>query len=261
MNILKRSIIEVFRFVLPAQAKRSLFHLSFHLAPDEFEEFSYRYAHAPNQRLALCSLAARGFEPKTIVDVGAFQGRWSEMVRNIWPASDLFMIEPNADRDSRVRQVATDLGATLFDQLLGATNGDKVDFNVMGSGSSVMNERSPLTRAKVTRELATLDSLISDVRPPALLKIDAQGYELEILKGSSRLLSDFEAVLLEVAIIEVNEGAPLIDSVLSFMKRLGFVAYDILEIHRRPLDQALNQLDILFVKECSDLIRDKSHYA
>jgi len=52
--------------------------------------------------------------------------------------------------------------------------------------------------------------------------------------------------LLEIAIIESNEGAPLLHDVVAFMKTLGFVAYDILEVHRRPLDKALNQFDIIF---------------
>ena len=75
------------------------------------------------------------------------------------------------------------------------------------------------------------------------------------------ITATFEAVLVEVATIEVNEGAPLIHEVLPFVKSLGVVAYDILQLHRRPLDRALNQVDIVFVRERSDLIVDKRHYA
>ena len=123
-----------------------------------------------------------------------------------------------------------------------------------------MSERSGLSRTTEARRLRTLDSLLEDVRPPGLLKIDAQGYELEILRGASRVLPAFEAVLLEIAVIEINEGAPLLHEVIAFMKSLGFVTYDILEIHRRPLDGALNQVDIIFVREQSDLIADKRHF-
>ena len=67
--------------------------------------------------------------------------------------------------------------------------------------------------------------------------------------------------MLEIAIIEINEGAPLLHDVIAFMRSLGFVAYDILEIHRRPLDKALNQVDIVFVREQSVLLSDKRHFA
>ena len=51
------------------------------------------------------------------------------------------------------------------------------------------------------------------------------------------------------------------DDVLAFMKKYGFVAYDVVEIHRRPLDGALNQLDIMFVREDHPLRTDVRHYA
>jgi hypothetical protein len=93
------------------------------------------------------------------------------------------------------------------------------------------------------------------------LKIDAQGYELEILKGSTLLIESIDAILLEIALIEINEGAPLLHEVLPFMRSIGFVAYDVLEIHRRPLDRALNQIDVLFVRVDSPLLSDKRHFA
>ena len=96
---------------------------------------------------------------------------------------------------------------------------------------------------------------------PVFLKIDAQGYELEILRGATNVLEKAEAVLLEIAIIEINEQAPLLHDVVQFMKDISFVTYDIVEIHRRPLDGALNQIDVIFVREESALIYDKRHYA
>jgi hypothetical protein len=81
------------------------------------------------------------------------------------------------------------------------------------------------------------------------------------LNGALTVLPAFEAVLLEIAVIEINEGAPLLDEVVAFMKKCGFVTYDILEIHRRPLDGALNQVDIIFIRVESQLIADKRHYA
>jgi FkbM family methyltransferase len=236
---------------LPAGIKNSLFHFTYHLAPDEFEKFSHAYAFAPNMRLGLEAMAALGFSPRSIVDVGAYQGRWSEMARSIWPDSSIVMVEPNAAKEPNVGTVAQRIGARLVENLLGAEDGQEVYFNVMASGSSVMSERSPLT----------LDTVIGQLRGPALLKIDAQGYELEILKGARLLLKDVEAVLLEVSIIEINEGAPLLHDVVLFMKNAGFVSYDILEIHRRPLDRALNQVDIIFVREGSQLHADNRHFS
>lgn len=261
MKALKSFIIKILQRILPDRIKNSIFHLSFHLARPEYEKFAYLYSYAPNMEMGLAAMAARGFSPRTIIDAGAFEGNWSRLAKNIWPSCSLVMIEPNLAKTEILLGVAKDLDAVLFSELLGADNDKSVPFYVMESGSSIMAERSAVPRTAETRRLRTLDSLPVDIKAPAFLKIDAQGYELEILKGAGRVLPAFEAVLLEVAIIEINEGAPLLHEVVAFMKSHGFVAYDILEIHRRPLDKALNQVDIVFVNEQSRLISDKRHFA
>jgi FkbM family methyltransferase len=260
MNALKTAAIRVLNRVLPGRTKNSFFHLSFHLARAEFERFAHEYSFAPHMQFGLTEMAMRGFYPKTIIDVGAFEGAWSHMVKQIWPISRLCMIEPNLEKRTHLVKVAKDLDATLFFELLGAENNQAVRFNVMGSGSSIMKERSGVPRTVETRYLRTLDAMIKEIKPPGLLKIDAQGYELQILKGALETLLRVDAVLLEIAIIEINEGAPIFHDVIGFMRSHGFVAYDILEIHRRPLDKALNQIDVMFVREHSVLLSDKRHF-
>jgi FkbM family methyltransferase len=261
MNKLKTAAIAALNRILPNRVKNAVFHLSYHLARAEFERFAFEYGSAPHMKYGLRDAAKRGLAPTTIVDVGAYRGEWSKLAKEIWPTSRMFMIEPNLTNRADLAVVADDLGATLHWELLGAEENKTIPFYVMGSGSSVMNENSALPRTVETRRLRRLDTLLDHIEPPGFLKIDAQGYELQILEGASNVLPAFEAVLLEIAIIEVNQGAPLIHEVLSFMKERGFVTYDIVEIHRRPLDRALNQVDIIFVREQSALIADKRHFA
>ena len=259
MNLLKRAVVRVLNASLPARFKNSFVHLSFHLAPSEFARFSHSYCIAPSMMHGLEIMAARGFAPRTVIDVGAYEGGWSIIAKKIWPACNLTMIEPNRAKHSKLGEVALNLDGDLFDDLLGARNGEEVRFNVMGTGSSVMSERSPIDRVVEVRKLTALDSLPINFEPPSFIKIDAQGYELEILKGAVEAIKSFEAILLEIAIIVINEGAPILHDVFAYMKALGFVTCDILELHRRPLDNALSQVDILFVREESALLTDRSY--
>ena len=109
------------------------------------------------------------------------------------------------------------------------------------------------------RKLRALDALF-DERGFDFIKLDVQGYELEVLRGAQRILAGVEAVLLEVSLLKINRGAPILDEVVAFMRERQFVAYEILEIHRRPLDRAMNQVDIIFVRQDSPLLADTSHY-
>ncbi|MDA9521547.1 hypothetical protein XI06_14610 [Bradyrhizobium sp. CCBAU 11434] len=261
MNKVKWAIAAALDTLLPEQLKKSLLHLSFHLARSEFDRFAYEYSFAPNMEFALTSAAKRGLQPATIIDVGAFEGNWSLLASSIWPSSRFAMIEPNRSKREMLTRVADRIGATVFSELLGAQDDAVVSFNVMETGSSVYGERSPLPRSTETRRLRRLDTMLTDFQGPGFLKIDTQGYELEVLRGATKLLDKIDAILLEVALIEINQGAPLLHDVLPFMHNIGFVTYDVMEIHRRPLDRAMNQIDILFLRPTSSLLSDKRHFA
>lgn len=119
-----------------------MFHSSFHPARTEFEMHT-TYSFAPRMDFGLAEIATRGFFSATIVDIGAFEGDWSRLAKRIGPRSRLFMIEPNAQKKPLLVGVAKELDARLLCDLLGAEVDQEVQFNLMGSGSSIMSERSP----------------------------------------------------------------------------------------------------------------------
>jgi len=59
---------------------------------------------------------------------------------------------------------------------------------------------------------------------------------------------------MEVSLIEINEGAPLGADIVEFMSRTDYRLYDICSFMRRPYDDALWQIDALFVHEESALV-------
>lgn len=257
--LLKDVLIATSKKLLPRRIRNSLVHFSFNIARDEFDKFAFLYAYAPNMRLGLEALKQRGFSPKTIVDVGAFHGQWSQIAKAIWPQAQLAMIEPNKQQIQQLTTVSSELNAQLYCELLGAEDGKEVSFYVMDSGSSIYEERSSVNRTKEFRQIQQLDTVLHDWDSIDLLKIDAQGYELEIMKGAERLLASTKSVLLEVSLIQTNQGAPLLHDITEFMYGKGFVAYEILEFHRRPLDNALNQIDILYIYKDAEQLADKRH--
>jgi hypothetical protein len=78
------------------------------------------------------------------------------------------------------------------------------------------------------------------------------------LAGGEKTLENTEYIILEVSLFHFFKQAPVFCDVVAYMKARGFVLYDIYELQYRPLDHALSQVDIAFVKEGGQF--RKSHY-
>ena len=130
----------------------------------------------------------------------------------------------------------------------------------METGSSVLEELSPYNRIYVEKELITLDSLLE--RYPGFkkldfLKLDVQGYELNVLQGASELLKLTELILMETSLAQNNRGCPLFSDVIKFMTEQDFRLLDFCSQARRK-DGSLWQTDLLFIKNTSAFISKPS---
>jgi FkbM family methyltransferase len=211
---------------------------------------------------ALSLLKENGFAPGLIVDVGANRGLWTIEAQCIFPTARFFLVDADPANAESLHDLCASLPrCTYLIALLGAECRADVLFWQMGTGSSVLPERSEFDRNRLRLPMTTLDSeLHGNDDGAVLIKLDVQGYELEVLKGASTLLSRAEVIILECSLIEYNEGAPLFADVVEFMSAHGFVAYDFFGQNRRESDGALFQFDAVFVKSDSMLRRAFSRW-
>ena len=215
----------------------------------------------PSMEWSLMNIKKLGFYPDFVIDVGAYDGEWTQMIKVIFPSAKVLMIEAQQDKEIALKAVTQKSPGTYFHiDLLGAESGKQVTFNVNSTVSSVLEEYKPNNFKKDLRGLQTLDNIIENYSKlgfPDFIKLDVQGYELEVLKGFSENLTHVQFVLCEVSLIEINKGCPLISDVIRFMDDIGFITYDICSFIRRPLDRALWQTDILFIKKTHLLNQNK----
>ena len=95
---------------------------------------------------------------------------------------------------------------------------------------------------------------------PYLIKVDVQGAELSVMDGAEGILQETEVIILEVSLFKTMSTNPEIHDVLGYMRKRGFVTYDIFGFRYRPLDGALSQIDMVFVKE-NGLFRQSHAFA
>ena len=217
-------------------------------------EYLIRRLDVPTIPSALERLCTLGYKPNRIFDVGAHVGDFARLCRSVWPASSISCFEVLPHRVRQLRAWAAQDGRTeVFDCLLGARSRDAVPFHEMETASSVLDEHVHQVDPVNSYPMRTID----EVGQPDFLKMDVQGYELEILKGAERSLSGVSAILTEIHLIDIHMGVALFDEMVVFLRSRDFVAYDICGFYRRPLDRALWVADMVFVPINSPLRFDK----
>ncbi|WP_026899006.1 FkbM family methyltransferase [Daejeonella oryzae] len=213
----------------------------------------------PSQQKSFNNLKKSGISPKIVLDIGAYEGNWARDLKNIFPDAQILMIEGQTSKSEILKTVCkNNTGIDYHIALLGASS-KLVNFNIYDTASSVLEENNQTEAIKEERELICLDNLLlnSLYHKPDMIKIDTQGYELEVLKGSENTLKYASMVLLEVSLIDIYRDCPLVADVLAFMAERDFVLFDICSLMHRPLDGALYQSDFLFVKKDSILRKNK----
>jgi FkbM family methyltransferase len=204
-----------------------------------------------------------GFQPKTVVDVGVASGTM-ELYR-AFPDSYFLLIEPLKEFESDLISISKQYRGSYILAAAGSSSGE-VTFNLHKNhldGSSLYKENmgTEADGYEITVPMIRIDDIIKDKQliGPYLIKVDVQGAELDALEGAQQALLEAEVVVLEVSLFEFMKGAPQFFDVVSYMKNRGFAAYDIILGWNRPLDNALGQIDIVFVKDKGMFRQDHSY--
>lgn len=236
-------------------------NLAFRIARRLFDRLDWKaqdalvqHAHREYEELTYRRLSEIGMRASTIVDIGAYHGSWSRMMRTVLPAARIHMVEAQPALAPKIERAAREIGNALaHSALLSSEEGQEVAFHVMGTGSSMRRENSSVEAETLILRTTTLDRLLgSGLDGPLFLKLDAQGAELDILRGGLETLKRSDYVQIEVAFQNYNDGAPLVAEVMAFMRENAFLATEIVGFSR-PADH-LVQADFLFAR-AGDVLR------
>ena len=198
----------------------------------------------------------QGFSPATVIDVGAAYGSFAMQCHDVFQDPRYMLVEPLVEYQPHLEAVIqAQIPNAEYISAAAAAKSGEVTINVHPDlvGSSLYLEKEEFNVNGVPRIVPriTLDHLVrhAKLEPPFLLKIDTQGAELNVLSGYEENLQQTEFVILEVSFFKFFERGDQLHDVIAFMKSRGFVAYDMCDFQYRPLDDALSQVDIVFVKE------------
>jgi FkbM family methyltransferase len=195
---------------------------------------------------------------ETRVSAGAAYGDWTRFACRCWPDARFLMIEPLIEFADALNVLARQCPNTRW---INAAAGAEAGVQEIGIGRNLLT--SSLAYPGQTQRavpVVTIDNLMSDgsLQQPGLMKLDVQGYEIKVLEGAHTATAGCTAVMRELPFYRFAPGMSLVHESIAWMAARGFRPYEIVDTMRRPLDGAMGQCDILFVREAHALLSSNS---
>lgn len=173
-----------------------------------------------------------------VLDVGAHFGEYGRFLRGIGFAGLIISVEPVEANFERLEREARGDGHWAVHHLaLGARDGvseinvtEGTDFTSFLSPNAYSTAEFPGSSRVVRRErvpVQRLDRFVQDClggagNPRVYLKLDTQGYDLEVLRGAEGCLHRIVALQSEVSVKPIYEGQPSLTEALTHLGTLGF---------------------------------------
>jgi FkbM family methyltransferase len=198
---------------------------------------------------------------ETVLDVGANEGRFATRLRDegftgrivsFEPLSSAFALLASASAADRTWEcLRLALGATTGEATLNvAGNLASSSFLPMDSGLSEMEPRLAYTGTEEC-SLSTLDVLgphLFQREERLYLKLDVQGFELEVLRGAETTLDRVLALEVELSLTQLYDGAPLMAEVVAYLAERDYVLLGTEPAYVHPRTNEPLQVDGLFAR-------------
>jgi FkbM family methyltransferase len=204
------------------------------------------------------NLFIKEYKPDAIIDVGAHIGEFTVGCLNTISDCEYFLFEPNEFETHDILKSIPKVN--LYRHLIFDTECE-VDFYTRKNngrycgGSSIFKELgSAYTNVTPIKIKTKRIEDIIDVSNfnKIFIKIDVQGAELNVVKSCKSFLEKVDFILLELPFFgKYNSDTPSFVEHLIEMEKLGFLPYDVPELHY--INDSLMQIDVLFINKNNEL--------
>lgn len=198
---------------------------------------------------ALRRLSATHSDIRTVVDVGASDGRWSVGARRHFPDASFLLFEAlEAPHGAALRALAADPAFRVVLAAAGDREGT-VHFNAEDAfGGAASTEATGDGDIVVPMSTIDLEVARLGLSGPFLIKLDTHGFEVPILAGAETTLASTSAIVIEAYNFPIHPDALLFPDMCRHLMDRGFRVLDLVDVMRRPRDDALWQFDLVLTR-------------
>lgn len=192
------------------------------------------------------------------VDVGANRGQFSIYASRLFANADFFCFEPlSVPFDVSKKLLKGDRFALERVALGAGSYKTAMNISAHDDSSSILGMRSKQTETfsgtgfvgSEGIDVVSLDDALAhrhiDKPERAFLKIDVQGFELEVLEGAKEKLQYFEWIYCECSFVELYAGQPLASTVIAWLQDRSFIVKGVYNTFKTPSGECI-QADFLF---------------
>ena len=191
---------------------------------------------------------------KTLIDVGSNKGQFSLMTRKFFPNIMIHSFEPQIEILNLQKKLLGTNNINYYNFALGSEKKELELYITKSKDSSsvlrpiLSNNNNYIINEKKKISVKKLDELLDfeSIEKPSIIKLDVQGYELEVLKGSENTLDYIDYVIAEISSTEIYENQTQADELIKFLESKSFEIKDRCNLSR--VEGKLFQEDVLFCK-------------
>lgn len=189
-----------------------------------------------------------------VIDVGANSGGFAKEIREAGWAGRIVSIEPQPQTFSKLQESFSSDPHWRGTQIgLGSENStltmNVYEMDVLSSFLDKIEDDPVIDRidVEVKRMDGILDDILSGSERP-FVKIDTQGFELQILEGFGSRTNEIFGWQLELSVEPLYEKQPPAEEVIAKMKSLGFSLWKIIPGLRDPHTHRVFEFDGVFFR-------------
>ena len=197
-----------------------------------------------------------------VIDVGAHEGEYAMRLRDGGYSGRIVSFEPVPSAcEELARRAGDDPDWFAHELALGRDEGRTTINAVPGTLSSMrpptefgarryrrLQDPDPI-EVSVRRLDALLDELLQGLDDPRpYLKLDTQGFDLDVFAGAGERVSDFVGMQSELALMEIYEGMPRLPDTLGVYERAGFQVAALYPVSRQSKTARVLEFDCVMVR-------------
>lgn len=201
------------------------------------------------------NFSALGFEPKHIVDVGANHGTWTREILKYVPDAYYTLLEPQNWLQPSFQDILNQNKKVEYYPVGAGKEEGSFNFTIVNRDDSCSfryteKEAKEKGFKQIEISVITLNELVKNTNKPFpdLVKIDAEGLDIEVLEGASDLFGKTEVFMVEAAVF-CKSFDNTIYKLIHYMEKEGYVVFDITALNRPFKPRVLWLMELVFVRK------------